>query len=126
MKTILVLLAVVIGFLVSGCYHPAWHRPDTTYEQLKDDSNACRNKLIIGSSRGEQILTYERCMNEKGYIRRQKFIAYDDPNAEYYHRKDCPEFHRRMAGLPSSKIIYLSKEQAEKRGLKPCPTCKPF
>jgi hypothetical protein len=120
------MIGIVTFMFLSGCYHPSWYRPETSYEQLRDDSNDCRNKLIIGSSRGEQISAYEKCMNERGYTKKEKYAAYDGPGAQYYHRKDCPEFNKRMTGILSSQIIYLSKEQAERRGLMPCPTCKPF
>ena len=65
MKKPVILLAVMI---VSGCYSPSWYRSDTTYEQMRQDSENCKGKLIIGSTREEKILAYERCMKEKGYV----------------------------------------------------------
>ncbi len=65
MKKVMILLAMVI---LSGCYRPSWHRSDTTYEQMRQDSENCKGKLIIGSTREEKILQYEKCMKEKGYV----------------------------------------------------------
>ncbi len=65
MKKVVILLAVVI---VSGCYSPSWYRTDTTYEQMRQDSENCKGKLIIGSTREEKIVQYEKCMKEKGYV----------------------------------------------------------
>jgi len=65
MKKVMILLAVVI---LSGCYNPSWYRADTTYEQMRQDSENCKGKLIIGSTREQKILDYEKCMKEKGYV----------------------------------------------------------
>jgi hypothetical protein len=64
MQKVMILLAVVI---LSGCYRPSWYRPDTTYEQMRQDSENCKGRLIIGSTREQKILAYEQCMKEKGY-----------------------------------------------------------
>jgi len=64
MKKVMILLAMLI---LSGCYSPSWYRSDTTYEQMRQDSENCKGKLIIGSTREEKILHYEKCMKEKGY-----------------------------------------------------------
>jgi len=66
MKRLLV-LAMVMG-LLSGCYKPTWHRENTTYSQLKSDSDSCKMGVNIGSSRDETIKQYEQCMQGKGYM----------------------------------------------------------
>lgn len=70
MKKILFLF-LIIGLLI-GCYHPSWYRPETTYEQLKKDSDDCKGKLILGSTREEKISAYEKCMSERGYTKKPK------------------------------------------------------
>ena len=66
MKIVMILLTVVI---LSGCYNPSWHRSDTTYEQMRQDSENCKGKLTIGHpTREEKILQYEKCMKERGYV----------------------------------------------------------
>ena len=65
MKKVMILLAMVI---LSGCYRPSWYRSDTTYEQMRQDSENCKGKLIMGSTREEKILGYEKSMKEKGYV----------------------------------------------------------
>ena len=62
-KVGLVLLMVVI----SGCYRPNWNRANTTYAQLKADSDWCKTQTQIGAPRSEMIEQYERCMQGKGY-----------------------------------------------------------
>ncbi len=65
MKKVMILLAMVI---LSGCYRPSWYRSDTTYEQMRQDSENCKGKLMLGSTtREEKILQYENCMKERGY-----------------------------------------------------------
>jgi hypothetical protein len=63
-KTVLVLLMGVI----SGCYRPNWYRVNTTYAQLKSDSEWCKSQINIGSRRAEMIEQYERCMEEKNRV----------------------------------------------------------
>jgi hypothetical protein len=65
MKIGMILLAMVI---LIGCYRPSWYKPETTYEQMRRDSENCKGKLIMGSTREEKILQYEKCMKEKGYV----------------------------------------------------------
>jgi len=65
MKKAMILLTIAI---LSGCYSPSWYRSDTTYEQMKQDSENCKGKLIMGSTREEKIRDYEKCMKERGYV----------------------------------------------------------
>jgi hypothetical protein len=67
-KMALVLLMVVI----SGCYRPHWYRANTTYAELKTDSEWCKTQTQIGATREERIEQYERCMESKGYQLRDK------------------------------------------------------
>jgi hypothetical protein len=65
------MIGIVTFMFLSGCYYPSWYRPETTHEQLRGDSDTCKNKLIIGSSREENISAYEKCMTEKGYRKKE-------------------------------------------------------
>ena len=53
--------------VISGCYRPNWHRANTTYAQLKADSDWCKTQTQIGATREEIINQYEKCMRDKGY-----------------------------------------------------------
>jgi len=66
-KIALVLLAVVSLVVISGCYRPNWHRANTTYAELRAESEWCKSQMNIGSPRAEMIDQYERCMEDKGY-----------------------------------------------------------
>jgi hypothetical protein len=65
MKTKVVLLLLMI--VISGCYRPNWHRANTTYAELKADSDWCKTQTKIGAPRSEMIEQYEVCMKGKGY-----------------------------------------------------------
>ncbi len=71
-KIVLVLLAMVSLVVISGCYRPSWYRANTTYAQLKSDSEVCKSQLNIGSTRKETIDQYEKCMTDKGYELKDK------------------------------------------------------
>ncbi len=62
-KMVLILLMVSIG----GCYSPNWYRVNTTYAELKADSEWCKNQTKLGAPRSEMIEQYEICMKGKGY-----------------------------------------------------------
>ena len=62
-KMVLILLMVLIG----GCYSPNWYRANTTYAELKADSEWCKNQTKLGAPRSEMIEQYEVCMRGKGY-----------------------------------------------------------
>ena len=55
-------------------------------------------------------------------ISRELFVSGDDSISRYYHRDNCVEFRRRIG---MNREIKLTREQAERRGLLPCPSCKP-
>lgn len=67
MKKLLILLAMVSLVVVSGYYRPNWYKVNTTYAELKTDSEWCKSQINIGSTREEMIDQYERCMKDKGY-----------------------------------------------------------
>lgn len=50
------------------------------------------------------------------------FIASSHSTAQYFHSQDCQGAKKR---IPSKYLIYLTREEAINRGLKPCPVCKP-
>jgi hypothetical protein len=72
MKKLLIFLAMVSLVVISGCYRPSWYRADTTYAQLKSDSEWCKSQVNIGSTREETIDQYEKCMRDKGYQLKDK------------------------------------------------------
>ena len=51
---------------------------------------------------------------------KELFIASDQIYARYYHRSDCDQ----MAHIHQNRVK-LTREQAEAKGMKPCPICKP-
>ena len=57
----------------------------------------------------------------KGKEDKQEVMAFDraPDSGLYYHRTDC------TVGLKIHSRRYMTKEQAEKKGLRPCPICKP-
>lgn len=67
-KIVFVLLMIVI----SGCYRPHWYRANTTYAELRGDSDWCKTQTKIGASRSEMIEQYEICMKSKGYELKEK------------------------------------------------------
>jgi len=73
MKNVLMLMLATVSFAVmTGCYRPIWYRTNTTYVQLKWDSEWCKSRTNIGSTRQETIDQYERCMRDKGYELKDK------------------------------------------------------
>jgi hypothetical protein len=72
MKRLVVLLVVVSLLAISSCYRPSWHRANTTYAELKRDSEWCKSHVNIGSTRAETIEQYEKCMRDKGYELKDK------------------------------------------------------
>jgi hypothetical protein len=66
-KIVFVLLAMVSLVAVSRCYRPNWYKANTTYAELKTDSEWCKSQTNIGSTREEMIDQYEKCMQGKGY-----------------------------------------------------------
>lgn len=73
MKKIGLVLLAMVGFLMaSGCYRPNWYRGNTTYGQLKSDSEWCKSQTNIRSTRSEMIEQYEKCMRDKGYQLKDK------------------------------------------------------
>jgi hypothetical protein len=62
--------------MLSGCYRPSWHRANTTYAQLRSDSDWCKSQTTIGSTRSEAIEQYEKCMRNKGYQLKDKGDPY--------------------------------------------------
>jgi hypothetical protein len=75
-KIILVLLGVVGLVVMSGCYKPSWYRANTTYAELKTDSEWCKGQTNIGATREEMIEQYEKCMRDKGYQLKDKSDPY--------------------------------------------------
>ena len=67
MKKLMVMLAIVSLVVISGCYRPNWYRANTTYAELKTDSEWCKGQTNIGATRAEMIQQYEGCMEGKGY-----------------------------------------------------------
>jgi hypothetical protein len=152
-KIILVLVAMVSLVVISGCYRPNWYRANTTYAELNADSEWCKSQTNIGSARAKMIDQYEECMKDKGYQLKvrdpysgepkstsnqprrgtdtgwegsrhdeEKFLSTNNLSTRYYHRSDCKVFLNEVRENARTK---LSREQAETRGLEPCPICKP-
>jgi hypothetical protein len=67
MKKLLILLTMVSLVVISGCYRPNWYRANTTYAELRAESEWCKGQTNIGATREEMIDQYERCMQGKGY-----------------------------------------------------------
>ena len=76
MKKLMVLLAMVSLVVISGCYRPSWYRANTSYAELKTDSEWCKSQVNIGSTREETIDQYEKCMRDKGYQLKDKSDPY--------------------------------------------------
>ena len=51
-----------------------------------------------------------------------RFVSSSSPQAIYYHLPSCSK--KEELGYRGA-AIYLTRDQAEKKGLKPCPICKP-
>jgi hypothetical protein len=148
MKKVVILLAVVI---LSGCYSPSWYRSDTTYEQMRQDSENCKGKLIIGSTREQKILDYEKCMKEKGYvlkgevkevkqevpaapeIEKKRAESWDKGNLSdqvwvwyitYHNDKDCLNITGGGTGSVSMRTpIMMTRGEAIRQGKVPCGLC---
>jgi len=148
MKIVMILLAVVI---LSGCYNPSWHRSDTTYEQMRQDSENCKGKLIIGSAREQKILDYEKCMKEKGYvlkgeakrevptapeIEKKRAESWDKGNLSdqvwayyntYHNERNCTNItsggSMGSAAGPLWTPAPMTREEAIRQGKVPCGLC---
>ena len=150
MKKLTVLLAMLSLLSVSGCYRPSWYRADTTYAQLKTDSNWCKGQTNIGSTRAEMIERYERCMRDKGYELKDKNDSYGgepiikaegdtgpiviDKNTKVYIgfslgyvTSSYPQFkyfHKKDCKyLSNVSIEEMTVGEAIARGKSPCPYC---
>jgi hypothetical protein len=166
MKKLMILLAVVSLLVVSGCTKAYW-RPNTSYNEAKEDVMRCHAKTRDAFKAGEISWEKEgksyrhKCMEEKGYILGNKgeaypelniggkstsnqprmgtdtgwdgqkeyelhkeirFVSSSSPQAIYYHLPSCSK--KEELGYRGA-AIYLTRDQAEKKGLKPCPICKP-
>ena len=81
----LVLLAVVSLLVVSGCAKAYW-RPNTSYNEAKEDVMRCHEKAWDAFKAGEISWEKEgksyrhKCMEEKGYILRNKEEGYPERN----------------------------------------------
>jgi hypothetical protein len=130
--------------VISGCYRPSWYRANTTYAELKTDSNWCKGQINIGSTREEVIEQYERCMRNKGYELRDKsdpfssestiIVEYEDGRpptvidkrtkvyvrfdgkGRYFHKKDCKNL-----SMVSSEELTIGEAIA--KGNQICPEC---
>jgi hypothetical protein len=87
-KIVLVLLAMVSLVVISGCYRPNWYRANTTYAELKTDSEWCKSQTNIGATRAEMIDQYEKCMKDKGYGLNGK----DQYSGEPYPTKNVDQY----------------------------------
>ena len=86
MKKLLVLLAMVLGLLVSGCFPAVGHwvkKPDQTDDEYWNDREACNRYTIDQTLRGSGVRGYkyeyfgikgsiekryfDQCMKDKGY-----------------------------------------------------------
>jgi len=77
-KVLMVMLSMVSLVVMTGCYRPSWYRANTTYAQLKSDSEWCKSQVNIGSTREETIIQYERCMKDKGHELKDKSAPTSD------------------------------------------------
>ncbi len=87
MKTKILLVSLMI--VISGCYRPNWHRANTTYVELKTDSEWCKSQTKIGATREEMIEQYEKCMKGKGYELKGKDPYSGEPTIRV-EQKDGP------------------------------------
>ena len=148
MKKVMILLAMVI---LSGCYRPSWYRSDTTNEQMRQDSENCKGKLIIGSAREQKILDYEKCMKEKGYvlkgevkrevpaapeIERKRAESWDKGNlsdqvwvyySTYHNERSCTNITSGGSGGSAGDgrwtAAMMTREEAIRQGKVPCGLC---
>ena len=113
MKWTMAVIAILLS--LSGCYRPSWHRENTTYLELRQDSDTCKSQLVIGTAREEKIAAYEDFMVKKGYIltgsggtqlqgkEQQKvfistWVNSAIPATKRYHTKDCKAISLRDEG----------------------------
>ena len=104
-RLVVLLLAMVCLVVISGCYRPSWYRADTTYAQLKSDSEWCKSQVNIGSTREETIEQYEKCMRDKGYELKGKDPYSGEPTIRVEQKEGPP-----IAIDKNSKVyvMYLS------------------
>jgi hypothetical protein len=93
----------------------------------KDEADLYR-KQLEGEKRKEEA-TYKyrtqplaESKSLSGSTTRELFVTLDGYTGPYYHRMDCEQA---LSIAPTARRK-LSKEQAEAKGLKPCPICKPL
>jgi outer membrane biogenesis lipoprotein LolB len=80
-KIMLVLLAMA---MLSGCASKAYWRPNTSYNEAREDVVKCHQKAYDASKAGD--ISWEKdgksyrhkCMEEKGYVLRAKKEAYPE------------------------------------------------
>ena len=89
MKRLLVLDMVSL-IVISGCYKPNWYRTNTTYAELKTDSEWCKTQTNIGSTREEMIYQYEKCMKDKGYELKGKDPYSGEPTIRVEQKEGQP------------------------------------
>ncbi len=149
-KLLLVTLALVV---LGGCYRPSWYRANTTYAQLKSDSEWCKSQTNIGSTREEMIEQYEKCMKNKGYELKGKDPSIGAEPAVKMEQKEGPSiaidkatkvyvgiytgggsiieanpayryFHKKNCKhLSSESIQEITAGEAIARGKSMCPDC---
>lgn len=80
-KILLVLVAMVV---LSGCTPKAYWRPNTSYNEAREDVVRCHEKARDAFKAGEISWEKEgksyrhKCMEEKGYVLRAKKEAYPE------------------------------------------------
>jgi len=131
MKETVAVIAILLS--LSGCYRPSWQRENTTYSELRQDSDACKSQLIIGSTREEKIAVYEDCMVKKGYIltgsggtqlqgkeQQKAFIhtwVYSAiSTTKRYHTKDCK-------AISNESVKQVTVREAANDGFLPYTLC---
>jgi len=147
------MLAMVSLVVISGCYRPSWHRANTTYAQLKFDSEWCKSQTNIGATRSEMIEQYEKCMRDKGYELKDKSNPSNGGEPIRVERKEGPPIvidknakayvalgswnPTGLGNMPAYKYFHkkdckhlwnVSTEEATAgeaiaRGKSPCPDC---
>ena len=137
MRKMMIILMILIGLLMisSGCYSPSWYKTNTTYSDLHQDSNICKEQLILGDTREEKILSYERCMVERRYILTDKAdrnIGESNRNIErtvfiysrdgVFHKESCPTHHEYLRAYNK---VQIPRNKAIGAGLRPCHICRP-
>jgi hypothetical protein len=83
-KIMLVLVAMVAMVVLSGCTPKAYWRPDTSYNEAREDLIRCHEITWDAFKAGEISWEKEgksyrhKCMEEKGYVLRDKYEAYPE------------------------------------------------